>query len=97
MSAEGTKRPPKSGSGYSENGRTNPGFDDPLRTRDHDSDSHGRKQLTDWKKYANDSMEDFLSRCPGSHDQSGQQLSGGQVAADQGDSSMKVCHLTAKF
>jgi len=99
MSAEETKHLPKSGSCYSENGRSNPGFDDPLRARDHDNitDSHGRNQPTDWKKYANDTMEDYLSRCPGSHDQSGQQSSRGQVAADQWDPSVKVCYLIAKF
>lgn len=95
MSAEETKRLSESGSCYSESGRTNPGFDDTLRTRDHDNitDSHGRNQPTDWKKYANTTMEDYLSRCPGYHGQSGQQWSGGQVAADQWDPSVKVYRL----
>ncbi|XP_068731188.1 uncharacterized protein [Montipora capricornis] len=84
MSAEETEHLRKSGSGYSENGRTNPGFDDPLRTGDHDNitDSHGRNHPIDWQKFAKDSMEDYLSRCPGNHGQSGQQSSGSQVAAD---------------
>ena len=90
MSAEETEHLRKSGSGYSENGRTNPGFDDPLRTGDHDNitDSHGRNHPIDWQKFAKDSMEDYLSRCPGNHGQSGQQSSGSQVAADP---SVKVC------
>ena len=91
----------ESNSCYSDNGRTNPGFDDPLRTREHDNitDSHGGNQPTNWKKYANDTMEDYLSRCPGSHGQleSSQQSSRGQDAADQCDSSMKVCYLIAKI
>jgi len=101
MSAEETKHLPKSDSFYSANGRTNPGFDDPLTTREHGNitDSHGRNQANDWKKYASDSMEDFLSRCPGSHGplKSSQQSSGGQDAADQWDPSMKVYYLIAKF
>ena len=94
MSAEETKNLPvrNSGSCYSENGRTNPGFDDTLRTGDHDNntDSHGRNHPTDWQKYAKDAMEDYHSRCPGYHGQSGQQSSSSQVAADQRDPSVKV-------
>lgn len=97
MSAEETKYLPKSGSCYSENGRTNPGFDDPLSTgaRSNISDtySHGRNQPTDWKKHANDMMEDYLSRCPGAHGQNGQPSSRGQATAEQCDPSVKVCYL----
>ena len=92
MSAEETKHLRKSDSCYSENGRTNPGFDDTMRTGDHDNitDSHVRNHPTDWQKYANDTMEDYLSRSPGYHGQSGQQSSGSQVAADQWDPSVMV-------
>lgn len=95
MSAEETKHLPKSGSCFNENGRSNPGFDDTLRTGDHDNitGSHGRNQPTDWQKYANDTMEGYLSIMPGYHGQSGQQSSGGQVAADQWDPSVKVYRL----
>ena len=94
MSAEETKHLPKSGSSYYGNGRSNPGFDDTLRTRDHNDipDSQGRNQPTDWPKFANDTMEDYLSRMPvpGYHGQSGQQSSGGQVDTDQWDPLVKV-------
>ena len=99
MSAEETKHLSISGSCYSETaGRTNPGFDDPLR-RDHNSitDSHGRDQPADWKKIANDTLEDYLSRCPGSYGLSGQPSSSGQAAANQCDPSVKVCYLIVKF
>lgn len=99
MSAEETKHLSVSGSCYSETaGRTNPGFDDPLR-RDNNSitDSHGRDQPANWKKFANDTMEDYLSRCPGSYELSRQPSSSGQAAADQCDPSVKVCYLIVKF
>lgn len=97
MSAEETKHQANSGSCLSENGRTNLGFGDPLRTGDHgsisDPNSHGRNQPTDWPKRAHDMMEDFLTRCPGAHGQNDLVSSRGHATAEQCDPSVKVLIL----
>ena len=97
MSAEETKHQANSGSCLSENGRTNLGFGDPLRTGDHgsisDPNSHGRNQPTDWPKCAHDMMEDFLTRCPGTHSRDDLVSSRGQATAEQCDPSVKVLIL----
>lgn len=94
MSGEETHHLTESGSHHSENGRTNPGFDDPLSTGAHgnisDTDSHGRNQPTDWRKYASETMEDYLSRCPGAPGRN-EQLSSRTQTTEQLDPSVKVC------
>ena len=73
-------------------GTTNPGFD-PLGAGDPDPHNHsnGGSQLTDWKKVAHDSMEEFLLNCPGTHGEHSQPLSSTELAAGQEDPSVNVC------
>lgn len=96
MSGEGQHSSAESGSHHGDNGRTNPGFDDPLMAGAHGSFSdtypHGGSQPTDWKKYANETMEDYLSRCPGAH-QNEQPSSSGAQSGEQFDHSVNVCYL----
>ena len=73
MSGEETEPVPGSASHDSENGMSNSGFD-PLSAGDHDSmsgtnisTSHSGNQQTDWKKYADESFQHYLSGCPGAY------------------------------
>lgn len=68
-------------------GTVNPGFD-PLGAGDLDSHSHGGTQLTDWKNFAEKTLEEYLVNCPGTH---GVPLPSTGLAAGQEDPSVNVC------
>ncbi len=93
MSGEGSRHSTKSGSHYGENGRANPGFDDPLSAGAHsnvsDNYGHGGNQPTDWKKFADETMEDYLSRCPGGAHRNEQSSSS---QPEELDPSVNVCY-----
>ena len=83
-----------------ENGRANPGFVDPLRAHDYGGTSdnyshggHGGNQHTDWKKFANEKYEDFLSRCPAGTYGGNEQPNSGSQAIEHCDTSLNVCYL----
>jgi len=65
-------------------GTVNPGFD-PLGAGDLDSHSHGGTQLTDWKNFADKTLEEYLVNCPGTH---GVPLPSTGLAAGQEDPSV---------
>lgn len=94
MSGEQPHPSPESGNHHGENGRTNPGFDDPLRNimdnHDNISDTNYHNdgnQPTDWKKFADESFEYYLSGCPGGHGRNE------QAANSQSYPSVNVCYL----
>lgn len=74
MSGEETEPVLGSVSHDNENGMSNSGFD-PLSAGDHDSmagtlktsTSNSGKQQTDWKQYADESYQHYLSGCPGAY------------------------------
>lgn len=79
---------------HSKTGWTNPGFADHDITSD--NHSHCGNQRTDWRKVANEKMEDYLSRCPGGYGGNEQSSSKWQ-ASKEWDPSMNVCYLPRCF
>ena len=80
---------PSNGTGI--DGTTNPGFD-PLGAGDlnnmDNSHSDGVNQLTDWKKRADETLEHYLMRCPGTH---GEPSTSTEHMTGQDNPSINVC------